>query len=540
MAGIDAKTQRVNFDQKVRLNSTSTAAAAAAAARRDMLANPQADPSVPASKEVDLEQKSKRDDLLPPMLLKAIDQAGVLLPGIAVAYVTMQAGFWSAEYIGQGVLALNGINDGSSPISGIPVAILLGLGLNNTVFGGDLPKHLAPGLKFCTTTALRAGIVCVGIKLSAADILNTGAIGIPAVVLSVGAGLLFVPWLGQKLNIPTKMSTLIAAGTSICGVTAITAVSPAINAGTKDQAFAIANVVMFGMLGMLTYPYFANGMFEYSEQVGVFLGLAVHDTSQVIGAALTYKEVYADEKVLEVATVTKLTRNLFLAGVIPLLTYQHMKARDPSTSLKFSPAEMKKYVPGFVLGFVGMSLVRTMGDLSMDSTGAAFMVADPASWKAFHSYLGNELSGHYLLGTAMAAVGLGTSYKSLQGVGYKPFYLGLSAALVVGGAGFTAASLLPYTMDTANLTLIADVARNAELQLGLPDPLAGMSPADEAALQPGLPNLPPGINALPGLPGEAAVADGGGGLDSAGALRVGAAIGAASGGAAFALLKCLG
>ena len=77
---------------------------------------------------------------------------------------------------------------------------------------------------------------------------------------------------------------------------------------------------------MLVYPYLAHALLGSSETIGLFLGTAVHDTSQVVGAALTYRQIYADDVVLRVATVTKLTRNMFLAGVIPLLTWMHVRA----------------------------------------------------------------------------------------------------------------------------------------------------------------------------------------------------------------------
>ena len=85
---------------------------------------------------------------------------------------------------------------------------------------------------------------------------------------------------------------------------------------------AVANVVAFGTFGMLAYPYLAHHLLApESAQVGLFLGTAVHDTSQVLGSAMTYKEVYGDEAALQCAAVTKLTRNLFLAGVIPGLAW---------------------------------------------------------------------------------------------------------------------------------------------------------------------------------------------------------------------------
>jgi len=102
------------------------------------------------------------------------------------------------------------------------------------------------------------------------------------------------------------MTALITAGTSICGVTAITAVAPAIGADQKSANVAIANVVAFGTLGMLCYPYLAHnlhvaGVLPTSQQVGIALGLAVHDTSQVMGCALTYATLFGDQAVVAAA-----------------------------------------------------------------------------------------------------------------------------------------------------------------------------------------------------------------------------------------------
>ena len=86
----------------------------------------------------------------------------------------MIAGFWLADLIGQQILAAQGLT-GSSPVSGVPVAIVLGLLLRNTL---PLPASLAPGLKFATTNILRAGIVLVGIRLSVFDVLKLGIAGL--------------------------------------------------------------------------------------------------------------------------------------------------------------------------------------------------------------------------------------------------------------------------------------------------------------------------------------------------------------------------
>lgn len=371
--------------------------------------------------------------------------AGVALaaaPGLLVSAAVMQAGFVSAEHLGQGLLTLQGI-EGASPISGIPCAILLGMALKNSPL--PLPKALDSGIAMATKPVLQAGIICVGAKLSALDLVSTGLVGLPAVMASIAVGLTFIPWLGAKVGLPHKMSSLLAVGTSICGVTAITALSPAIKASQRDTSFAVANVVLFGTIGMLVYPYFAHAVIPSSHQIGIFLGLCVHDTSQVVGSALTYATVFGDEEVLKVATVTKLTRNLFLAGVIPGLTYMTAKREglvEPSSSLLPSFAQFKKYFPGFVGGFMGMSALRTVGDVTLAEYGAALGVLDADAWAAATKFVGNELGSHLLLGTAMAAVGLTTSASALKGVGAKPFVVGFAGAAAVGLTGFTSTMIL--------------------------------------------------------------------------------------------------
>jgi uncharacterized integral membrane protein (TIGR00698 family) len=348
----------------------------------------------------------------------------------------MLAGFWLADFIGQQILSARGVT-GSSPVSGVPVAIVLGLLLRNTL---PLPAALAPGLKYATTHILRAGIVLVGIRLSVFDVLKLGIAGLPVVLAAITTGVLFVTWFNKRLGLPPRLGTLIAAGTSICGVTAIVATAPAIDADEKEVAYAVANVVAFGLIGMLVYPYLAHSLLGTSETIGLFLGTAIHDTSQVVGAALTYKQVYADDVVLRVATVTKLTRNIFLAVVIPVLAWMHMRANARIGSGGIGG--VTSLVPGFVIGFLAMAVVRSIGDATLASTGAAFGVLSAESWASTTKDLGDFWASQVLLGTAMAAVGLSTNFAVFKGVGLKPFAVGMAGALVVGAVGMGMAVLL--------------------------------------------------------------------------------------------------
>ena len=342
----------------------------------------------------------------------------------------MMIGFWLADVIGRALLAAQGLTAGSSPISGVPVAIVLGLFLRNAF---TLPMALTPGLKFCVTTVLRLGIVLVGIRLSAFDVARLGVAGLPVVLAAVTAGLVFVTWFNRRLGLPPRLGTLVAAGTSICGVTAIVSTAPAIDADEREVAYAVANVVAFGLFGMLVYPYVAHALLARSETVGLFLGTAIHDTSQVVGASLTYRQMYADDVVLRVATVTKLTRNLCLAAVIPFLTWMHF--RGTRSGAARSNVSWKTLVPLFVIGFVAMAVVRTIGDATLQSTGAAYGLWDRANWTSLTNQIGDFWASRVFLGTAMAAVGLTTSFAVFKGVGARPFAVGLVGALVVGAVG---------------------------------------------------------------------------------------------------------
>jgi uncharacterized integral membrane protein (TIGR00698 family) len=359
-----------------------------------------------------------------------------LLPGIGAALAVMMAGFWLADLIGRAILTAQGLAGGSSPVSGVPVAIVLGLILRNTL---SLTSALTPGLKFCVTTVLRLGIVLVGIRLSAFDVARLGVAGLPVVFAAVAAGIIFVTWFNRRLGLPPRLGTLLAAGTSICGVTAIVSTAPAIDADEREVAYAVANVVAFGLFGMLVYPYLAHAVLTRSETVGLFLGTAIHDTSQVVGASLTYRQMFADDVVLRVATVTKLTRNLCLAAVVPLLTWLHLRAADAQTATRRSTPGWRTLVPSFVVGFVAMAIVRTIGDATLQAAGAAYGVFSAASWSALTAQVGDFWASRIFLGTAMAAVGLNTSFRVFQGVGVKPFAVGLAGALVVGAVGMAMA-----------------------------------------------------------------------------------------------------
>ncbi len=363
-----------------------------------------------------------------------------LWPGVLLAAAVMLAALPLADRLGRWALRLQGIDSptAGSPISGVLVAIVIGILLRNLL---PLPAAVQPGIRFSVAKLLRLGIIFVGIKLSLIEVVRLGAWGLPVVLTTITAGLLFVSWLARRVGISDRLGTLIAAGTSICGITAIVSTAPAIDADESEVAYAVANIAFFGMLGMFSYPYLAARIFVTPEQVGLFLGTAVHDTSQVIGAGLSYQEMFQDEIAFKAATVTKLTRNLFLAAVVPLLAILYARRQARRTGSATRRVEISKLFPLFVIGFLLAAVLRSVGDATLQ-TGLAFGVFDAGTWQGLTEQIGGVWGSRYLLGTALAAVGLGTDLSLFRRLGLKPFLVSLIAALAVGLVGFSMAWLL--------------------------------------------------------------------------------------------------
>jgi uncharacterized integral membrane protein (TIGR00698 family) len=321
-------------------------------------------------------------------------------------------------------------------ISAIPVSIVLGAAAGN-VAPAAVTSAIKPGLGYATSNLLRTGIVCVGAKLSAAQILALGWTTVPAAACSVGAGVTIIPLLAARFGLAPRLGALLACGTSICGVTAISAVAPAIAATQAEVAIAVANVVAFGSFGMLVYPHVAAALFPAGDarSIGLFLGLAVHDTAQVMGCAASYAEQYDDAAVVAAAAVAKLTRNVFLAAVVPLMAVRYA----PGTSGAVSAKTLAAAVPVFVGGFLAAAAVRTAGDTQLASGGSALFVFDQQTWKSGADWLGGTLGTKVLLGTGLAAVGLSVDLAAFGGAGLAPFAVGAAGASIVGGVGLSVA-----------------------------------------------------------------------------------------------------
>jgi uncharacterized integral membrane protein (TIGR00698 family) len=276
------------------------------------------------------------------------------------------------------------------------------------------------GLDFTQQYILKLGIIFLGIRLSFEELIKFGSIAIPLIIICIVGVLILVKLLIKKVPISSKMSYLIAIGTSVCGATAIVATAPVINAKKSEVAYAIANITLFGVIAMIVYPYFAEWYFDNDAlKTGLFLGTSIHETSQVAAAGLIYDQQFNSPETLNVATVTKLIRNTFLVILIPLFAFLYNRGE-----LKGQKYSILSIFPYFVIGFIGMIVVRNIGD-QIFTTDNSYII-----WTTLIGYL--KTLATVFLTMAMAAVGISINLSELKSMGYKPFVVGLIAAITVG------------------------------------------------------------------------------------------------------------
>ena len=347
-----------------------------------------------------------------------------LLPGIILAFVLYSFSQGINNLIGIEILGYE-----KSPISTAMIAIILGLILGN-IF--KIREGFLIGLDFTQKYILKLGIICLGIQLKPFEFIKFGSIAIPLIVVCIISVLVVIKLLIQKLKISRGMSYLIAIGSTVCGTTAIIATAPVINAKKSEMAYAIANMTVFGILAMLIYPYFANFYFDGDPLfVGLFMGTAIHETSQVAAAGLIYDQQFNSPETLNIATVTKLIRNTFLVIMIPLFAYLYNRGQNHAKNYS-----IVNIFPYFVLGFIALIILRNLGDVFFLQTN----LAGKEMWIEFVNLI--KSSAKIFLSMSMAAVGLSTNLKDLKSMGYKPFIVGFVSLLTVGIVSLTAIEFL--------------------------------------------------------------------------------------------------
>ena len=335
----------------------------------------------------------------------------VVLPGILLAFIlySLSQGF-------NNIIGIELLGYSKSPISTAMLAILIGIFFGNFF---KIRESFQKGLDFSREYLLKLGIICLGIQLKPFEFLDFGKIAIPLIIICIISVLIVIKLLIKKLKISTRMAYLISIGSTVCGTTAIMATAPVIKADKNEVSYAIANITLFGILSMLLYPYFANLYFDGNSLfAGLFLGTAIHETSQVAAAGLIYDQQFDSPETLNIATVTKLIRNTFLIVMIPLFAFLYNRG-----SVKEKNYSIINIFPFFVLGFVTMIILRNLGD-------EVFSTYKNDIWIEIIDYI--KFFSKVFLTMAMGAIGLSTNLKDIKIMGYKPFVVGFIAMLTVG------------------------------------------------------------------------------------------------------------
>ena len=296
----------------------------------------------------------------------------------------------------------------SSTLGDSVIALMMGL-----LIGNFFPwsKKYSSGYKFCLDTFLKLAIILLGVKISLNQILSLGGTSFFFIMIIMAFALCLTHFLGKIIGLPPKVSTLIGIGTAVCGNTAISATAPAIGASDDEMSFAIATNTVFGTLAIILYPLIAQYFHLSNDFFGAWSGLAINDTSQVIGASFGYSEQSG-----HVATTIKLARNTLLGVAVVIASFIHPSKNEDGGARKGLFRFIR--IPPFVILFMIVASINSIGVFEFIFKGHYKEVIAQASWFV-----------KFLILISLAAVGLNTNFLGLKNIGIRPFLVGMIVAI---------------------------------------------------------------------------------------------------------------
>lgn len=305
-------------------------------------------------------------------------------------------------------------------IGGAVFAIIAGMII--TIFIKD-KAPLQSGINFVSKKILQYAVILLGFGLNLSVVLKTGMQSLPIIISTIATSLLIAWAMHHFMDMPTKISTLVGVGSSICGGSAIAATAPVIKADDEEVAQSISVIFFFNVLAALCFP--ALGMLVgfstgSGEAFGIFAGTAVNDTSSVTACAATWDSMHKlGSATLDKAVTVKLTRTLAIIPITMVLAYLTTKnAKNADNGSSYS---IKSVFPFFIIYFVLASVITTIA-LNMGVTVEAF---EPLK----------TLSKFFIV-LSMCAIGLNTNIIKLVKTGGKPILMGFCCWV-----GITAVSL---------------------------------------------------------------------------------------------------
>lgn len=294
------------------------------------------------------------------------------------------------------------------------IAMFIGMFLNRFLSKYNI---FASGLKFTSKKILKFAIILLGLSLNISQVLDVGGKSLEVMIFTLltcfGGGY----FIGRALGLNWKLSNLISAGTGICGGSAIAAIAPTIDADDNDVAYAISATFLFDMAMIILFPIMGNAIGMTDEAFGIWAGTAVNDTSSVVATGYAFSEAAGD-----FATMVKLTRTLSIIPTVLVFAFIQLRIkRKEAMENNRNGDDLKanfslvKIFPWFILGFLAMSVVATFFEIPQNFVSETKTISK------------------FLMVSALAAIGLNTSFSNMKKSGVRPMIHGfvISALVVV-------------------------------------------------------------------------------------------------------------
>lgn len=282
-------------------------------------------------------------------------------------------------------------------------AILIGLAISNTV---GVPQIFRSGVATYEFW-LKAGIVLLGARFLLGDVLKLGGVSLALVAIEIAGAIAFMTVLGRAFGLRPKLTSLLAVGSAVCGVSAIIATQGAIEADDEDSSFAIAAILALGALSLFTFPLIGHALHLSDHAYGLWAGLAVDNTAEATAAGALYSDAAG-----KLAVLAKTTRNAMI-GFVVLAYAIYWASRGQAKTVGNKAAFLWQKFPKFVLGFLLISILATYHFFTKEQTTA---LANLSRWA-------------FLL--TFAGVGLRTNFREMRKQGLRPFAVGAIGEVVI-------------------------------------------------------------------------------------------------------------
>ncbi|GGD31656.1 membrane protein [Microbacterium faecale] len=299
-------------------------------------------------------------------------------------------------------------------LSALLLAIVIGAIAGNLRI---VPASTVSSISWAAKKYLRLGIVLLRFKLSIVSLGTIGLRGVAVLLITVAVTFVGTIAIGRLMHVPRVTRMLVATGFSICGASAVAAMSSIVDPRGKheeDTAQAIALVTIFGTIAMFALPLLTGPLGLSDLQAGVWAGASIHEVAQVVAAGGMISTA-----ALALATVAKLGRVVLLAPLIMLINIIEHRTSDNQTSGKRPPL-----LPLFVAGFLVAVGIRTFVPLSAEVLGVL------------------EFGANLLLAAAMLGLGFSVDVRKLIATGWRPLALGAISTILAAAVALASILLL--------------------------------------------------------------------------------------------------